>query len=174
MAYFDFDVDNPISDYINGLVKEMNKNYDKRILDDIAELMETKYGLILNKKLFMQILKEYERRKKEKKKSKKQKVIYVCSKYKGNVKKNTKKAIAYCRMVHELGHIPIAPHLYIPRWLDDNDPDEREQGLKLGLRALKHCDEIWVFGDFISEGMLQEIEFAKANNIHIRHFCGEV
>lgn len=171
MAYFDFN--NPISDYIDELVKEMNENYDKRILDDIAELMETKYGLILNKKLFMQILKEYERRK-NKKRRKKQKVIYVCSKYKGNVKKNTKKAIEYCRMVHELGHIPIAPHLYIPRWLDDNNPEERKQGLKLGLRALKHCDEIWVFGDYISEGMLLEIEFAKANNIPIRHFCGEV
>lgn len=107
-------------------------------------------------------------------KQKNEKVIYVCSKYKGNVKKNTKKTIEYCRMVYQLGHIPIAPHLYIPRWLDDNNPEEREQGLKLGLRALRHCDEIWVFGDFISEGMLQEIEFAEANNIPIRHFCGEV
>lgn len=99
------------------------------------------------------------------------KIIYVCSKYRGDVKLNTHFAIGYCMGVYKMGHIPIAPHLYFTRFLDDNDPKEREDGLEMGLSLLRLCDELWVFGkDNISEGMQMEINFAKKNNIPIRNF----
>ena len=34
--------------------------------------------------------------------------------------------------------------------------------MDMGLELLKLCDEVWVFGDKISEGMKKEIEFAKS------------
>lgn len=105
---------------------------------------------------------------------KKRKVIYVCSKYKGNVKENTKRAIEYCRAIYKEGHIPIAPHLYLPRFLNDNDPKEREQALELGLKALKHCDEIWVFDSDISSGMQLEIDFAEKHKIPITYVQGAI
>ena len=105
---------------------------------------------------------------------KKQKVIYVCSKYKGNVEKNTEQAIEYCRAVYKEGFIPIAPHLYLPRFLNDNDPIERKQALELGLQALKHCDEIWVFDSDISSGMQMEIDFAEKHHIPITYVHGEL
>lgn len=93
------------------------------------------------------------------------KLIYVCSKYRGDVEKNTERAIDYCKCVYKHGHIPVAPHIYFTRFLDDSKPEERKDGMELGLQLLKHCDELWIFDDDPSVGMQQEIEFARANNI---------
>ena len=101
------------------------------------------------------------------------KLIYVCSKYKGDVEQNTRNALAYCRAIYRMGYIPIASHLHFTRFLDDNDPVEREDGLKMGLQLLNLCNEIWVFGDDISSGMQREIDFAIDNSIPIKHVKGE-
>ncbi len=39
-----------------------------------------------------------------------------------------------------------------------------------GISLLTKCDEVWVFGERISEGMQSEISIAKALNIKIRRF----
>ena len=31
------------------------------------------------------------------------------------------------------------------------------------------CDEIWAFGDTVTEGMAAELQFGKSLNIRIRH-----
>lgn len=97
------------------------------------------------------------------------KLIYVCSKYSGDVEKNTVNAIEYCKCVYKHGHIPVAPHIYFTRFLDDSIPEERKDGMELGLKLLKQCDELWIFDDDPSVGMQQEIEFARANNIPITY-----
>lgn len=38
------------------------------------------------------------------------------------------------------------------QYLDDNKPEERKKGMQMGLDLLDHCDELWVFGNNISEG----------------------
>jgi len=35
---------------------------------------------------------------------------------------------------------------------------------------MKLCDEVWVFGRKITEGMQQEIDFATKQGIQIRYF----
>ena len=41
--------------------------------------------------------------------------IYVCSPYRGDIRKNTKYAIECCkRKVMDSGKVPIAPHLFFP------------------------------------------------------------
>lgn len=37
-----------------------------------------------------------------------------------------------------------------------------------GLSLLWFCDELWVFGDEISEGMKSEIQFCRNLNIPVR------
>lgn len=97
------------------------------------------------------------------------KLIFVCSKLRGNFNRNRKIAEYLCRIVTLLGQIPIAPHVYFTRFLDDSDEDERALGIESGMELLRHCDEVWVFDfDGISEGMKMEIEYAQKHNKPIR------
>lgn len=99
------------------------------------------------------------------------KLIFVCSKLRGNFDRNRKIAEHLCRVVSLLGHIPIAPHVYFTRFLDDFDDEERLLGIESGVRLLEVCDEVWVF-DFegISEGMQMEITRANQLSKPVRRF----
>lgn len=96
--------------------------------------------------------------------------IYICSPYKGDTEKNTANAIGFCRFAVEHSYFPICPHVYLPRFMDENNPAERELALSFGIRLLQGCKEIWVFGSIISEGMRQEIMTANRYGIKIRRF----
>ncbi|WP_244912640.1 DUF4406 domain-containing protein [Streptococcus acidominimus] len=77
------------------------------------------------------------------------------------MEENQKKARSYSRQAIHKGCVPIAPHLLLTQFLDDHNPDERIVGLTMGQELLKRCDEIWVFGPKISDGMKFEIDTAK-------------
>lgn len=98
------------------------------------------------------------------------KIVYICSPYRDNPKANTKAAQQYCRMAYDAGEIPVAPHLYLPQFLDDDNEAERAFALRLGLRLLKYCAEVWVFGDKITDGMRGEIEQAQKLGKVIKEF----
>jgi len=87
-------------------------------------------------------------------------LIFVCSPFQGK-KENIEKAKKYCRYVLELGYIPIAPHIYFPQFMDDSKPEERRRALEMNKKLMEFCDELWVFGDEITEGMKEEIEHFK-------------
>jgi len=94
-------------------------------------------------------------------------LVYVCSPYRGDVKRNVELAKAYCRYVISQGGAPVAAHLLYPRFLDDSDPEERITGLEFALLLLEKCDELWVFGDKISRGMAHEIHEAKMRGMPV-------
>lgn len=94
-------------------------------------------------------------------------IVFVSSPLKGAVKANRKKAKEYCQYVFEQGHFPIAPHVILD-FLSDNNPEERECGIQAGLDVLPACEEVWVFGDRISDGMKAEIEAAERLRIPIK------
>jgi len=102
------------------------------------------------------------------------KLIIICSPYSGNILQNTYKAQEYCKYVYRQGHTPFAPHLFFPRFLNEHNRKEREAGINLGIEILKRADELWIFGDTVTEGMKQEIEAAKKNNKTIKYFIEEV
>lgn len=87
--------------------------------------------------------------------------IFICSPYRGNIRMNTARAIYYAEQVAEKGNIPIVPHLYFPIFLDENDPAERVKGIDMGLELMAVCDEVYVFGFEITEGMKFELDHAK-------------
>ncbi|GHU34889.1 hypothetical protein FACS1894105_02490 [Clostridia bacterium] len=95
--------------------------------------------------------------------------VYICSPYYAStafeVAANITNAIRYCKAAVNHGVLPIAPHIYLTRFLDDNNVDERNLGLSLGLDMLRDCSQLWVFGGNISAGMRGEI--ATARKLHI-------
>ncbi len=97
-------------------------------------------------------------------------VVFICSPLSGNVEENQENARLYCRFAVEEGCVPVAPHLFFPQFLDDDDPGERELGLQMSRIMLTKCREMWVFGDTITEGMAKEIRKAKARSMVIRYF----
>ena len=107
--------------------------------------------------------------------------IYVCSPYrprmeppelaKRELADNIDRAKTACRLVAELGAIPICSHLFCTQFLDDSIASEREQGRRIGLEMLKDADELWCFSEYISEGMMAEIQEASRLGLPIRMFC---
>ena len=107
--------------------------------------------------------------------------IYVCSPYrprmeppelaKRELADNIDRAKTACRLVAELGAIPICSHLFCTQFLDDSIVSEREQGRRIGLEMLKDADELWCFFEYISEGMMAEIQEASRLGLPVRMFC---
>ena len=73
----------------------------------------------------------------------------------------------------EHGQIPLAPHLMFPQFVNDEDPEERNLALFMDIVLQGKCQELWVLGDVISEGMSVEIETAKRRRQPVRYFNAE-
>jgi len=104
-------------------------------------------------------------------------MVYICSPFAGDAEYNISRARRYCRFAVSEGCIPLAPHLHYPQFMDDLDKESRELGLTFAQFLLTKCDEVWVFGNRISDGMAREIAKAKELAIPIRFFsekCEEV
>lgn len=98
--------------------------------------------------------------------------VYIASPYRGDTERNVRNAIRYCRFAMERGKFPIAPHIWLPRFLDDDNPAERAAALEFGKWLLTQCSEVWVFGGTISDGMKGEIETAERHRKPVRFFTG--
>lgn len=96
------------------------------------------------------------------------KKIDICSPLGGDVKANLEKAKEYARFALLSGTAPVVPHFYVLSLNDDN-LKEREIGMAAGLSLLWFCDELWVFGDKVTDGMQSEIKFCTNLNIRIRY-----
>jgi hypothetical protein len=96
--------------------------------------------------------------------------VYICSPFRGDIKKNTENVIRYCRFAVKQGVFPIAPHAYLPLFMDDYNPAERELALSFGMRLLGGCKQLWVFGERISDGMFKEIKAARKRGTTVRYF----
>lgn len=97
-------------------------------------------------------------------------LIYVCSPFSGDIEGNTERTRQFCRFALEHGQIPLAPHLMFPQFVNDEDPEERDLALFMDIVLQGKCQELWVLGDVISEGMSVEIETAKRRRQPVRYF----
>jgi hypothetical protein len=59
-------------------------------------------------------------------------------------------------------------------YLSDDDPEERELALFMDIVFLGKCNELWVFGETITNGMQREIDKAKKRRMTIRYFTEEL
>lgn len=94
-------------------------------------------------------------------------IVYICSKYSGDIEGNTAMARRYSRHAFELGYAPLAPHLLLPQFISEET--EREQAIGIGFAFLAMCSEIWICGSGASEGMRREIERARKLGIPERY-----
>lgn len=101
------------------------------------------------------------------------KLVYIASPLRGenpsgkDYKKNIEQAAKYCENACSLGVLAFAPHLYFTQFYNDTIPEQREKGLEMGLAMLEKCEELWVMGTHISQGMRGEIAHAKSLGIPI-------
>lgn len=97
-------------------------------------------------------------------------LTYICSPYSGDIHTNVALAREFCSFVISAGHIPLAPHLLFPQFMDDADPDERELAMAFNRVLLSKCDAAWVYTGRVSKGMRAEIEWARDLELPIHYF----
>ena len=98
-------------------------------------------------------------------------LVYICSPQRGDTEKNTEKARKYSRFAVESKAIPMTPHLLYPQFMDDSNPEERYLATHvINYVLIGKCQEVWVFGEDISEGMGREIALAEKRRMKIRYF----
>ena len=86
--------------------------------------------------------------------------------------KNIENVKVYAKYVFDRGMVPVIPHFYATI-LDDGIEAERNLGKQAGISLLFGCDAIWVFGDKVTSGMKEEIQFAKHLKIEIKYISKE-
>lgn len=101
-------------------------------------------------------------------------IVYICSPYSGDTKKNIENARKYSRFAVDKHYLPIAPHLLFTQFMNDEIPEERETAIFMNFVLMSKCAEMWVFGDVISAGMQAEIKHAKYKHMKIRYFTEEM
>lgn len=104
-------------------------------------------------------------------------LVFICSPLAGDVERNLQNTRRYSKFAVERGSIPFAPHLLFPQFMDDSDKAQRDLGLFFGLVLMGKCDEVWLFGGFVSKGMRLELTKARKRGMKVLFFndnCEEV
>lgn len=101
------------------------------------------------------------------------KIVYIASPYAGDIENNIRFAKAACRLAMEEGSTPVAAHLLYPQMLDDSIPEQRDLGIRMGLKLLEACSELWLCGSRISEGMQEELKAAWRHGVPVRRIPWE-
>ena len=96
--------------------------------------------------------------------------VYICHAWSNDPIANAKDIEFICRGVVAKGALPIAPQLYLPRFMDE--ATQREQALTFCLELLAISDLMLVFGT-PTDGMRRELVFARARGIPIRHLADQ-
>lgn len=82
-------------------------------------------------------------------------------------------ARAMCLKAWTAGYLPLAPHLYFPQFLDDDDPRTRAAGISLGLDLLLTASQVFALEVPVSDGMSRELEAARRHGISVRFWSLE-
>lgn len=116
--------------------------------------------------------------KEEKRKARFRPLVYICSPYAGGDKeKNISNAQRYCRFAVDSGCLPLAPRLYFPQFMEDQNNHDHNTAMFMNMILMSKCTEVWVFGSNITKGMAAEIRRAYETQKPVRYFsskCKEV
>lgn len=102
----------------------------------------------------------------------KKRKAYICSPLSAptpdGIRRNMEAARWHMRVVSErLDCRAVAPHAYLPEFLDDHNEQEREMALAFGLAYLDTCDILVICGSRITHGILGEILHAAKRGMPI-------
>ena len=96
-------------------------------------------------------------------------MMYICAPFGGEVKKNTERAIRLAKIAYQQGNMPVIPHVQYP-FMDDNNPIDRRNDLNFDLILMGKCQEVWVLGSTVTNGMKAELQLARKHRQLIRWF----
>ena len=93
------------------------------------------------------------------------KKVYICASFGSGPTESLAKAEWYTEYALRCGAAPIVPHFY------GLNQKKAYTGTcaAAGRSLLWLCDEVWVFGDTVTDGMRAELKFCKNLNIRIRY-----
>lgn len=97
-------------------------------------------------------------------------LVYIAHPVRGDVAGNLAKGRQWVRWAYEKGVAPAAPWITGCEVLDDANEVHRELGLQCDETTVARCDEIWLCGARISQGMHRELEIAMSHGVYIRRF----
>lgn len=96
-------------------------------------------------------------------------IVYICAPYRGEKEKNVQRAVRYADYAYRHGAIPITPHLLFP-FMTDSKQKHRKDAMFMDIVLLGKCNELWVFGETITDGMRVEIGVAERRRQPIKYF----
>lgn len=96
-------------------------------------------------------------------------LVYVCAPFSGDIGRNIKKAMQFAEFAYRRHMIPVTPHLLFP-FLDDNNEQDRVDAMFMDTILLGKCQEVWVLGSEVTEGMAKELDIAKRRRQRVRYF----
>lgn len=100
-------------------------------------------------------------------------LLYVCSPYRGDTKRNKEYARKLTRAAINNGFVPVTVHLYLTEVTDDQNPEERSRGMAAGMKILENCKYILIGNKYgISDGMKAEMTLAALKGIFIHKQTG--
>lgn len=101
------------------------------------------------------------------------KIVYICHPYSDDPGGNREKVARICERIVDLVScndvVPIPVHLYMHQFMDE--PAHSDMVLEMCLKIVDVCNEVWVIGNKISDGMREEINRAVYRKIPLRFFA---
>ena len=93
--------------------------------------------------------------------------IYICAPITDNLEESIENVKWYAQYVLQCGMAPVIPHFY---YLCMPVVGKKELDIirSACTGLLWYSDEVWVFGDEVTENMEKEIRFCKTLNVRIR------
>ena len=104
-------------------------------------------------------------------------MVYICHPIRGDKTVNIEKIVKIVRSINLFlpDIVPLTNYIADCLALDDDVKEERDKGLLNDEAILQSgiVDELWVFGDEISDGMRIEIDVAQRMGIPVRYFANQ-
>ncbi len=89
---------------------------------------------------------------------------YICHPFSSDPERSRSTVAEIARRLALEGHLPIAPQIYLPQFVDE--ATERDLALRLCLELVALSDEVRVYGE-PTAGMVIEVEQARRRGIEV-------
>ena len=93
------------------------------------------------------------------------KKVYICASMDDDLETVLERVKTYVEYALKCGVAPVAPHFHLQAMLPDTKTNA-ETLRSVARSLLWYCDEMWVFGDEVTEAMASDQQFCK--EFHIR------
>lgn len=88
------------------------------------------------------------------------------------IEANLDRGSRWCAWVGQMfGVAPLAPWIYLAKHWEETH-ENRARGLQIDLATIEGCDELWLVGPRVSDGMLIEVRHAIACGVVVRNLTG--